>query len=98
MLLISTLGYNLLQQRKEGFDTKSTAETVFWVILAVYLFLAFLWSYGAAKLSFGYNYYLGNSYGTSFLFSFLAFIFSELYYPMYAYFLNPIYNIRKKNI
>ena len=98
MFFLSYLGYSVANKKKEPFaneDELKTAETVFWVFLVVYLILAFIWSYGAAKLSWGYNYYVGNGWGTSFTFSFLAFIFSELYYPFYAFFLNPIYNIKR---
>lgn len=99
MLFLGFLGYNLNKKIEKFEESKETSDAMiwFWTFLAIYLLFAFLWSYGAAKLSWGYNYYLGNGYGTSFLFSFLAFIFSEFYYPFYAYFLNPIYNIKKAN-
>ena len=78
-------------------DTASADSILqtFYILLIVYIVLVFVYSYGAAKLSWGYNYYVGNSWGISFFYSFLAFIFSEFYYPLYAYLLNPIYNIRK---
>lgn len=98
MFFLSYLGYAVANKQKESFisekETK-TAENVFWIFLSVYVILSFLWSYGAAKLSWTYNSYIGSSWGTSFTFSFLAFIFSEFYYPYYAYFLNPISNIKK---
>ena len=97
MFFLSYLGYAVANKQKESFanEESSNALTIFWIFLIVYVILAFIWSYGAAKLSWGYNYYIGNGWGTSFTFSFLAFIFSELYYPFYAFFLNPIYNIKK---
>ena len=98
MFFLSYLGYSVANKQKEPFITEKetkAAENIFWIFLSVYLILAFLWSYGAAKLSWGYNIYIGNGWGTSFTFSFLAFIFSEFYYPFYAYFLNPINSIKK---
>ena len=54
------------------------------------ILLGFLYSYGAAKLSYNYNIYLGNSQGAAFMNSILAFIFSNFYYPLYALVLSPI--------
>ena len=97
MLFLSYLGY-ALGSKKESFATKEEESdtNIFWIILATIIILGFIWSYGAARLSWGYNQYIGNGWGTSFTFSFLAFIFSDFYYPFYAYFLNPINNIKKK--
>lgn len=98
MFFLSYLGY-AVANKKESFVTekeKENATTIFWVFFVTYLILAFIWSYGAARLSWGYNQYIGNGWGTSFTFSFLAFIFSEFYYPFYAFFLNPINNIKKR--
>jgi uncharacterized membrane protein len=98
MFFISYLGYSTANKAKEAFqnnDDLTKGLTLFWILIVVYVIIAFIWSYGAAKLSWGYNYYIGNGWGTSFTFSFLAFMFSEFYYPFYAYFLNPIYNIKK---
>lgn len=46
-------------------------------------------SFGAARLSWCYNMYIGNSTGISAVYAFLAFMFSGFYYPFYAWFLNP---------
>ena len=59
------------------------------VILLIMTF-GFLYSYGAAKLSWNYNIHVGNSSGAAFVNSILAFIFSTYYYPMYALLLSPI--------
>lgn len=98
MFFLSYLGY-AVAGKKESFATENdteTAKNIFWILLVTYIILAILWSYGAARLSWGYNQYIGNGWGTSFTFSFLAFIFSEFYYPFYAFFLNPIMNVKKK--
>lgn len=51
-------------------------------MLVIGLLPAFLFAYGAAKLSWCLN----NSYG----WSFLCFLFPGFYYPYYAIFLNPL--------
>ena len=51
-------------------------------MLVLGLLPAFLFAYGAAKLSWCLN----NSYG----WSFLCFLFPGFYYPYYAIFLNPL--------
>lgn len=53
------------------------------------LLLSFMYSYGAAKLSYCYNVSTGNP-GGAFLYSLLAFFFSGIYYPYYAWFVNPL--------
>ncbi len=53
------------------------------------LLLSFLYSYGAAKLSYCYNVSSGNA-GAAMIYSVLAFFFSGLYYPYYAWFVNPL--------
>jgi hypothetical protein len=52
------------------------------------LFFSFVYSYGAAKLSYAYNTSVGSS--SAFLWSILAFFFSGFYYPYYAFFVNPV--------
>ena len=98
MFFLSYLAY-AVADKKESFATKKedkTATTIIWIFLVTFIILSFIWSYGAARLSWGYNQYIGNKWDTSLTFSFLAFIFSEFYYPFYAYFLNPINSIKKK--
>jgi hypothetical protein len=52
------------------------------------LFFSIIYSYGAAKLSYAYNTSVGSS--SAILWSILAFMFSGIYYPYYAYFVNPV--------
>jgi hypothetical protein len=94
MLLLGLLGYKMQTEAFENKTSDNIAQT-FLILTIIYVIIIFIYSYGAAKLSWGYNYYLGNGWGLSFFNSILAFTFSEVYYPMYSYFLNPIYNIRK---
>jgi hypothetical protein len=67
------------------------------VILAImiYVIIVILMMYGAARLSYCYNTYYGADSGTALLFSILSAIFSGLYYPFYAIFLNPLCNLQK---
>jgi hypothetical protein len=52
------------------------------------LFFSFIYSFGAAKLSYAYNTSIGSS--SAFVWAILAFFFSGLYYPYYAFFVNPV--------
>jgi ABC-type uncharacterized transport system permease subunit len=52
------------------------------------LIFTFVYSFGAAKLSYAYNTSVGNS--MAFVWAMLAFFFSGLYYPYYAFFVNPV--------
>lgn len=51
-------------------------------------FFSFVYSLGAAKLSYAYNTSVGSS--SAFLWAVLAFFFSGFYYPYYAFFVNPV--------
>jgi hypothetical protein len=57
--------------------------------LFVGAFLAFLYSYGAAKLSYTYNMSINNGF-MAYVWCILCFFFSSIYYPYYALFLNPV--------
>jgi len=68
--------------------SSTPAAAAFLIIL--YILCGFLYAYGAAKLSWNYNIYVGNTTGAAFFNSFIAFMFSGFYYPFYAWVLNPI--------
>ena len=93
MLYTALLANNLApNELKEAFQTATTGVNVgitivIWIFI---LLICFIWSYGAAKLSWQYNMYLGNTSGSAYFNSILAFIFSNFYYPIYAYLLNPV--------
>ena len=59
------------------------------VIFLVVMTISFIYSYGAAKLSYCYNTSIGNA-ESAFIWSLLAYFFSGFYYPFYALFLNPL--------
>ena len=65
------------------------------IMMIFFLILAFLCSYGAAKLSWCYNKFNGADNSTCFGWSILAFLFSGLYYPVYGVFLNPLCSLTK---
>lgn len=70
------------------------------VMLPYMLFLiiiSILISFGAARQSYCYNIYIGNTDGVAILFSILCFFFPHFYYPFYALFLNPVCDLVKKN-
>jgi hypothetical protein len=66
----------------------ATIGTYLVTIAGVFFVISFLYSYGAAKLSYAYNTSVGSS--SAFLWSILAFFFSGFYYPYYAFFVNPV--------
>jgi hypothetical protein len=66
----------------------ATIGSYLFTISIVFLITSFLYSYGAAKLSYAYNTSVGSS--NTFLWSILAFFFSGFYYPFYAFFVNPV--------
>ena len=49
----------------------------------------FLVRFGAARLSWCFNTSNGMSQGLATVYAFLAFCFSDLYYPYYSYFVDP---------
>ena len=65
------------------------------LVIIMYVVVIILMMYGAARLSYCYNIYYGESSGTALLFSILAAFFSGIYYPFYAIFLNPLCNLQK---
>lgn len=66
----------------------ATFGTYLVIIVGFFLITSFVYSYGAAKLSYAYNTSVGSS--STFLWSILAFFFSGFYYPYYAFFVNPV--------
>jgi hypothetical protein len=66
----------------------ATVGTYLVIVSGLFLVCTFVYSYGAAKLSYAYNTSVGSS--STFLWSILAFFFSGFYYPYYAFFVNPV--------
>ena len=66
------------------------------LMFLITILLSFLYSYGAAKLSWHYNMYMGNS-GSAFIWSLISFFFSGFYYPYYALFLDPVATMKHLN-
>jgi hypothetical protein len=69
-----------------------SAFTIFFIII-----FSLISAYGAARLSYFYNMNTGNS-GWALFWSILAFLFADIYYPMYSYFLNPLSAKTRNNI
>jgi hypothetical protein len=59
--------------------------------------LSILVAFGAARQSYCYNIYIGNTEGVAILFAILCFFFPHFYYPFYALFLNPVCDLGRKN-
>ena len=64
-------------------------------LILLYVILMFISAVGAARLSYNYNIYVGNTGGAAMGFSILNFFFSGFYYPYYALFLDPLGNKRR---
>ena len=61
------------------------------------LAIALIAAVGAARQSYCYNIYIGNTDGVAILFAILCFFFPQFYYPFYAILLNPVCDLGKKN-
>ena len=78
-------------ERKEYFsDVKGSSPFILISLVLLFLIFGLLFPYGAAKLSWNYNIYVGNTTGAATVNSIMAFIFASFYYPLYAILLNPI--------
>jgi hypothetical protein len=76
---------------KEAFsDVKKVSPFFLVLIVLLFLILGLIYPYGAAKLSWDYNIYVGNTTGAATVNSVMAFFFANFYYPLYAILLNPI--------
>jgi ABC-type amino acid transport system permease subunit len=71
-----------------GASTTSMGFGMFFILLT--FVIAFLVCYGAARLSWCYNTFYGESTTVKVIFSVLCFFFPQLYYPFYALFLDPV--------
>ena len=107
---LTNIGHAVLN-RKEYFDsgpastpTNNTTDVaivakqslaIVILVIIIYLIIVVLMMYGAARLSYCYNIYYGETPGTALLFAILSAIFSHLYYPFYGIFLNPLCNLQK---
>lgn len=65
--------------------------------ILVMMLVGLLVAFGAARQSYCYNIYIGNTEGVAILFAILCFFFPHFYYPFYALFLNPVCDLGKKN-
>jgi len=96
---ISGVGNTLTSQKRlpgyEGFQSANfnLSGFLFWL----YLLFIVVSAVGAAYLSWTLNTYLGTSMPLSILYAVGAFLFSDFYYPMYAFFLNPISSGKANN-
>jgi len=80
---------------EEKFTGTSTTvvetELGFGILVIIFvLIIGLLVCYGAARLSWCYGTYNGDSTTSKVIFSVLCFFFPNFYYPFYALFLNPV--------
>jgi hypothetical protein len=78
----------------QGFQDKKSTDTgglvVGGIILILFIGLYIFSAAGAAYLSIKLNAYLGTSTTMTVVYAILAFLFSDIYYPVYAFFYNPL--------
>ena len=88
-----------LQTSYENFTNRNAEDIAVvnaFTILFIIIF-SLISGYGAARLSYFYNMNTGNS-GWALFWSVLAFLFADIYYPMYSFFLNPLSAKSRNNI
>jgi hypothetical protein len=67
---------------------------VTFIVMVLFTFM-FLWAYSAARLSYTYNKFIGNSHSESLMWSILCFIFPQYYWSAYPFVLNPVCDMKK---
>ena len=77
-------------------DAGNIVLLVLWAIVVLIFSLATM--YGAARLSYCYNIFIGNSETAALLYSILCFFFSGIYYPFYALSLSPVCGLGKGRV
>lgn len=82
--------FNPLKKIEKFETTDLPINNYYYTALIIYIIVLLIVAFGAAKLSYSYNMFIGTSNGMSIVYAVLAFIFSELYYPFYAYFIDPL--------
>lgn len=88
--------FNPLKKIEKFENTDTVVDNYYYTALIIYLIVLLVVAFGAAKLSYNYNAFIGNSGGLTIFYSVLAFLFSEFYYPFYAYFIDPLANIKRR--
>ena len=83
---------HVIRGEEQFVGTSVPAEGVLGMGIAMVfiLIIAFFVCYGAARLSWCYNTFYGESTSIKVIFSLLCFIFPYYYYPFYALFLDPV--------
>jgi len=84
---------HVIRGEEQFVGTSVPAEGVLGMGIAAMIFIliiAFFVCYGAARLSWCYNTFYGESTSIKVIFSLLCFIFPYYYYPFYALFLDPV--------
>jgi hypothetical protein len=77
-----------------NFWTDYFVFAVLFGLLAIFVF-GLLTAYSAARVSYCYNKFLGNSDSESFLWSILCFFFPQWYWTFYPFLFNPLCDIKK---
>ena len=89
-------GWKNVSEKFQSENSETTVDNYYYTALIIYIIILLIVAFGAAKLSYNYNRYIGTPGNTTILYTILAFLFSEFYYPFYAYFIDPLANIRRR--
>jgi hypothetical protein len=76
------------QDVESGSSVLMASVGVIWLVFLILWFIAC--AVGAARLSWCYNMYVGNTVGISIFYAILASIFNGFYFPFYGIFLSPL--------
>jgi hypothetical protein len=88
-LWLALLGKTPGEGEVEAFDVGEIMRGAGVIVIIPMVLLTLLYSVGAALLSYHYNVYMGNSQWGIF-WAIGAYLFSGLYYPYYAFFVDPL--------
>lgn len=69
-------------------ESNATSTTPFIILFGIVCLLCFIYNIGAVRLSWCYNTSIGTNFPLKIVYAFIAFFFSSIYYPFYAFFLD----------
>jgi len=97
-MLVETFLLNKINKIEPFQDSNQTAVTINVFTIVLIVILGLVYTFGAVILSWNYSNYVGSSFFTKIVIAILALIFPSAYYPIYAWFLNPLKFSRINNI
>ena len=95
-MILETFVLKVFEKKESftSFDLNTFDLTTIDTTIVVYFLFLFIYAFGAAKLSWSLSRHSGTSYFVSVMYAIIAFMFSSAYYPIYAYFYNPLNKLK----